>query len=663
MSHKSVITIGILAHVDAGKTSITESLLHHSGATKSLGSVDNGSAITDGLTMEKARGISIKASSVDFTWKDTLFQLVDTPGHIDFSAEVDRSLSILDGVILVISAKEGIQAHTLSLWESLQDRKLPVIIFFNKIDRAGVDINRVFLEFEKDLGSKLFTLNYPDLSNPEDPKLLPFTNCGNHLDSLILDTSLENLAECDEAFLEQYLEGKTSDLDQILNKGIQSIKTGALFGSLFGSAKLGLGIDELLDNMTSLIPRQTSYFATPSAKVFNVIFHDKKGRLAYIKSYGSEIQNKDIIRSQQLDKDVKINQIYKLHLGELVQVSSLNNGEIGAISTSDIILSGDILGVENLNDQYSKISESVLAVQVIAKEDKDYQKLGEALEILNIEDPTLDFKWFKNEREFHLKILGPIQTEVLKENLIQRWDIDAEFRKPKVIYKETPSKSAEGYVRYWMPKPCWAIMTFLIEPAPLGSGVIFTSTVRTSDISNKYINEVKRAIPWSLKQGIHGYEVTDLSITLIEGSEHNVHSNPGDFLLATPMGVLRGLENAGTDLLEPMYAFEIKANQDLLGPISSDLNQMHAHIDAPIFDSDFFILKGRVAVAVAMEYSIKFNATTSGKGRLKLTLDGYEKTTTTEDKIIAYKGVSPLDESQWILHNRGAFKADERRSH
>ena len=660
MSGKKVLTIGILAHVDAGKTSITECLLYHSGATKSLGSVDKGSAITDGLTMEKNRGISIKASSVNFSWENNLFQLIDTPGHIDFSAEVDRSLSILDGVILVVSAKEGIQAHTLNLWESLVERKLPVIIFFNKIDRAGVDAEQVFLDFERDLDIKLFALNYPDLSDPDNPKLLSFTDSGNHIDSTILDTSMENLADFDEAFLACYLEGNTSDLKQILEKGKQNIKTGALYGSLFGSAKLGLGIEELLNSITSLIPQSKTYFSEPVAKVFKVRFHEKKGRLAYIKSYGGLIKSKDLIRSQQLDKDIKINQIFKPHLGDLEQVSELHPGEIGIVTTSDSILSGDILGSENLDDQYSKISKAVLDVQVVAKDEKNYQKLGAALDILNVEDPTLDFKWFKDEREFHLKILGPIQTEVLKDSLIQRWAIEAEFLKPKVIYKETPSKSAEGYVRYWMPKPCWAIMTFLIEPAPLGSGISFTSKVRTSDISNKYINEVKRAIPWSLKQGIHGYEVTDLSITLIEGSEHTIHSNPGDFLLATPMGVLRGLENAGTDLLEPMYAFEIKANQNFLGPVSSDLNQMKSQIDPPVFEDDFFILKGRVSVAAAMDYAIKFNATTSGKGRLKLRLDGYEKTTTTDDKIRGYKGVSPLDESQWILHMRGAFKADQR---
>jgi ribosomal protection tetracycline resistance protein len=662
MSGETILTIGILAHVDAGKTSLTECLLHHSGATKSQGSVDKGSTITDGLAMEKSRGISIKASSVKFSWKNIVFQLVDTPGHLDFSAEVDRSLSILDGAILVVSAKEGVQAHTLNLWESLRERNLPVIVFFNKIDRAGVDTEQVFLDFQKELGAKLFALNYPDLSDPDQPKLLSFTDCGNYLDATILDTSMENLAECDEAFLENYLEGNNSDLTSILEKGKQYMKTGELYGLHFGSAKLGMGIEELLNSILTLIPQPKTYNSAISAKVFKIEFHEKQGRLAYIKSYGGVLKSKDVIRSQRLDKDIKINQIFKPHLGSLEQFSELDQGEIGVVTTSDIILSGDVLGSENLNDQFSKISSAVLGVEVIATDDKDYQKLGAALEILNVEDPVLDFKWFKKEKEFHLKILGPIQTEVLQESLAQRWAVDAEFLKPKVIYKETPSKSAEGYVQYWMPKPCWAIMTFLIEPAPLGSGVSFISNVRTSDISNKYINEVKRAIPWSLKQGIHGYEVTDLSITLIEGSEHTAHSNPGDFLLATPMGVLKGLENAGTDLLEPMYTFEIKANQDLLGPVSSDLNQMKAQIDAPVFDNDFFTLKGRVSVAEAMNYSIKFNATTSGKGRLKLTLDGYEKTTTTDDKIRKFKGVSPLNESQCILHMRGAFKADERLS-
>jgi len=660
MSKNQILTIGILAHVDAGKTSLTECLLHQAGATKAPGSVDKGSAITDSLAMEKSRGISIKASSVNFDWDNRTFQLIDTPGHIDFSAEVDRSLSVLDAVILVVSAKEGIQAHTLNLWESLLERQLPAIVFINKIDRAGVDVEQVFLDFENELGAELFALNFPEISDPEHPQLIDFKDCSPFINTKILELSLEHLAECDESFLEQYLEGELSNLEAILELGKDKIKAKQLHGVLFGSAKLSLGIEDLLNNISTLFDKPLDYYSEPSAKVFKIELHEKKGRLAYIKSYGTILRSKDVILSKQHRKRVKINQIFKPELGSLIQVSELKSGEIGAITSSEIIVAGDTLGIVDLKDEYSNIGTAVFAVEVIAKENKDYQKLGEALEILNLEDPVLDFQWFKEEREFQLKILGPIQTEVLKESLSKRWDIEVDFLKPKVIYKETPSQTAEGYVRYWMPKPCWAIMTFLIEPGPLGSGVKFTSKVRTSDISTKYINEVKRAIPWSLRQGIKGYEVTDLSITLIEGSEHNVHSNPGDFLLATPMGVMRGLENAGTDLLEPMYAFEIKAHQDLLGPVSSDLNQMRAQLDAPVFNDRFFTLKGRVPVSKAMDYSMKFNATTSGKGRLKLRLDGYEKTETTEDKIRAYKGVSPLDESLWILHRRGAFKADER---
>jgi len=203
-------------------------------------------------------------------------------------------------------------------------------------------------------------------------------------------------------------------------------------------------------------------------------------------------------------------------------------------------------------------------------------------------------------------------------------------------------------------------MTFMIEAAPRKAGVIFSSKVRSSDISQKYQNEVKRAISWSLKQGIKGWEVTDIKITLMEGEEHVMHSNPGDFLLATPMGIMNGLLKADTILLEPMYAFQIKAKQENLGAISGDLNQMKARINSPQFEGEYFTLTGRVSVAKAMDYSIRFNAITSGKGRLKLSPDGYEKTNTTDEKVRPFKGVSPLDRSQWILHNRGAFKADER---
>lgn len=656
----SKLTIGILAHVDAGKTSLTECMLYESGATKNRGSVDQGSAITDGMAMEKDRGISIKTATVDFEWKGTHINIIDTPGHVDFSAEVDRSLSVLDFVVLVISAVEGVQAHTLNLWESIKERKIPVIIFINKIDRAGADPESVFIELEKDLGASLFALNYPNIISPKEFEVVCFSNSKEYLSSYIVDKSMENLAEADESFFEAYLEGDTLDLDSILVKSKVAIGRRELTPVLFGSAKMHIGIDRLLDEIIGGAALGKSKSKNLNARVFKVEYDLKLGRLAHVRLFSGSFKTKDTIQSSGTYQEVKINQIFQSRLGKLIQIKELVDGDIGVITTSDIVLAGDILGEIADNENFSSIIEPVLSVQVTAKEDKDYQKLGDALEILNVEDPQIDFRWYKDEREYHLKILGPILTEVMKDSLARRFGIEADFLPPTVIYKETPKSTAEGFVRYWMPKPCWAIMTFLVEPGELGSGVTFDSKVRTSDISTKYQNEVKRAIPWSSRQGIKGWEVTDIKITLVEGSEHNVHSNPGDFLLATPMGVMRGIEASGTDLLEPMYAYHIKANSELLGSIVSDLNQMKGTIGTPEFDGDFFTLEGRVTVAKAMDYSIKFNATTSGKGRLKLKLDGYQKTETTDGKIRPYRGVSPLDESLWILHNRGAFKAEGR---
>lgn len=660
--NKTKITIGILAHVDAGKTTLTEGMLHTAGATRLRGNVDKGSAVTDGLEMEKERGISIKTATVDFEWNNTIITIVDTPGHIDFSAEVDRALSVLDVVVLVVSAVEGVQANTLNLWESLQERNIPVLIFINKIDRNGADIEEVFTDLEADLHTHLFALNYADLSNPDAPKLVPFLETTPYLSQSIIEKSFENLTEYDDTFLDAYLNDNLPELKTIEHSATSQIASQKLVPLLFGSAKLDMGITPLLNTITSVFKTNTQNTSNNSTKVFKVEYDSRYGRLAHIKLYSGYIKNKDSIWSQQLEKDIKINQILKRKLGTFEPVGELYPGDIGVITTSDVILAGDVLGETTYTNTYTTITQPVLSVQAIADNDKDYQKLGEALDLLNIEDPQLDFKWYKEDREFHLRILGPIQTEVLKDSLLQRFNIAAHFLKPKVIYKETPKQAAEGYVRYWMPKPCWAIMTFLIEPGDQGSGVQFNSKVRTTDISVKYQNEVKRAVPWALRQGIKGWEVTDVKITLIEGSEHNIHSNPGDFLLATPMGILRGLELADTHLLEPMYAFQIKANQDTLGAISSDLNKMNAQIDAPEFNGNHFTLTGRVPVEQAMDYGIKFSATTSGKGRLKLNLDGYEKTTTTTEKIRDYKGVSPLDEAQWILHKRGAFKADERKN-
>ena len=661
---QKILNIGILAHVDAGKTTLTEQLLFHSGAIQTLGNVDKGSTISDSLALEKQRGITIQNTSVGFDWGQTRINLIDTPGHMDFSAEVDRAISVLDAVILLVSAVEGVQAHTLNIWESIKDLGLPVVIFINKMDRAGACAETVFSDLQKELKIKGFCLNL----QAENGDLVPWSNCDFSQD--LVDQSLANLADLDEEVLESYLEENLSSLSGLDNKIANQIRSQALVPLHFGIAKQGMGIAELADTLIQ-IPGQNPSSANPeipqaqvesgpSAQVFKVEHHAKFGRLAHVRVYSGVVESKTSLYCRRLDTEVKVNQLLQNRTGKLEVISALPCNDIGIIAVSHGIIAGDTLGRTAEIPQRDPIAQSVLQVVVEACDDKDYQELAKALQILDMEDPVLEFSWDKEEREFRLKIIGPMQMEILTHILKERFNLPVNIKPPQVIYQETVVETAQAQVRYTMPKPCWAVMTFQVEPGALNSGVVFESLVGVDDISQKYQNEVARAVPWALHQGMKGWPVTDLKITLLEGEEHTMHSNPGDFLLATPMGIMNALKNAGTRLLEPYYDFDIKAPREQLGAITNDLNNMKAQMEVPEFEGEGFTLKGRVAVAQAMDYNIRFNACCSGKGRLKLKIGGYLPCEETKEKIRPYKGVNPLDRSQWILHNRGALKPEDR---
>ncbi|SMC98035.1 ribosomal protection tetracycline resistance protein [Desulfocicer vacuolatum DSM 3385] len=654
--NNKILNIGIVAHVDAGKTTLTEQLLFQSGAIKKPGSVDKGSTITDNLDLEKQRGITIQNSCVSFHWKNTKINLIDTPGHIDFSAEVDRAMSVLDGVVLLLSAVDGVQAHSLNLWENIKELGIPVLIFINKIDRAGANGEQVFADLQKEFNIKAFCLNIPE----NGCAVQSCFHCD--VDIPLMDQSYENLADLDDAVLENYLEGTLSTYPSLDETIQEMILSRAIIPVHFGIAKEGTGIPELADSICRLTSKNgvINDDATPSARIFKLEHHARFGKLAHIRVCSGTMQSKTGLYCERLKRDIKINQLLQNSTGKLEVVNTLSCNDIGIVAISEAVIAGDALGRGIKKEPHDSIAQSVLSVMVEACDDKDYQELARALHILNIEDPDLDFSWDKKEKEFFLKILGPMQIEILHHMLKERFNIEVDIKPPRVMYKETVVEKARAIVRYTMPKPCWAVMTFEVSPGKLNSGVVFESLVGVDDISQKYQNEVERAIPWALEQGIKGWPVTDIGIRLIAGEEHTVHSNPGDFLLATPMGIMNALKNAGTRLLEPFYVFDIKAPRDLLGAIINDLNTMKADVGLPRFDGHFFFLKGTVPVAEAMDYSIKFNACCSGKGRLKLKIGGYRPCETTGEKIREFKGINPLDTSQWILHNRGALKSNDR---
>jgi ribosomal protection tetracycline resistance protein len=297
----------------------------------------------------------------------------------------------------------------------------------------------------------------------------------------------------------------------------------------------------------------------------------------------------------------------------------------------------------------------MLTVQVKPDNDAQIMELVQAVSQLSDEDPLLDMQWLPDLRELHVKITGTIQIEILQAQLLQRYGLQTKFSEPSVIYKETPTTLGYGYERYWMPKPCWAILKLKIEPAERGSGVSYHSKVSVNDVAAKYQKEIEQTIDKALEQGVKGWQVTDCKITLVEGEDHNIHSRSGDFIIATPMAILNGLTESGTTLLEPILTFYISASLDLLGTITSDITKMRGFFDSPKIENEVFILTGTVPASTAMKYPIRLASLSGGKAKINTKFDSYQACLDEQGQITKYRGVSPLDCEKWILQARKAL--------
>ena len=647
----NIINIGVLAHVDAGKTTLTESFLYLGGVISKPGNVDKGTAQSDFMVIEKERGISVRSATSTFFWEDMQINLIDTPGHIDFSADVERSLRILDAAILVISAVEGVQAHTENIWLALKEHNIPTIIFINKIDRIGADTQKVLAEIKNELSENIVVLQQSSNDGEAEATIVSNWNKEN-----IAKEVTESIANQNDEILEKYLDDKKltfSELDNELKKATGKFQ---LLPILMGAAKNLIGVKELLDAIVSYMPtavgREEDSF---SALVFR-IDHDKKfGKISGVRLFNGSLSAKDIIDNKTQGKSEKVNLIKRFKAGKLEDINIVGAGDIAAVFGLANARVGDVLGTGILVPEEIKLNSPLLTVQVKAEKDNDYPALAEALSILSAEDPALEFEWLREDKELHVKIMGWIQIEVIEKILEQRFNIKAKFDDPTVIYKESPKTIAEGFARYWMPKPCWAIIKLKIEPGEPGSGVIYSSEVSVNNIQKKYQNEIERTINKALKQGIKGWEVTDLRITLIEGEDHTVHSNPGDFIIATPMAIMNGLVNTGTKFLEPIIWFRITAPDELLGVVTSDIINMRGTFESPIIQNGKFTLEGTMPVASSMDYPVKLSSRSGGRAKIKTRFHSYIECADEFGVTKPFKGISPLEEAKYILKARKAL--------
>ncbi|HIV18794.1 MAG TPA: TetM/TetW/TetO/TetS family tetracycline resistance ribosomal protection protein [Candidatus Merdivicinus intestinigallinarum] len=647
-----VICAGLLAHADAGKTTLTEQLLYIAGAIRKAGSVDDGTAQTDWLDVERRRGISVRAASSRLTLGDTAVNLIDTPGHADFSGEVERSLGALDGAVLLLSAVEGVQAQTKLIWKAMDTLRLPGIIFLNKIDRAGSDCKKVLSQLAREFpGSRFF----PMQSVRGEGKIDAAVSGPDWEDASFQENLLLELADFDPEIEEAVLNEEQPPLSNLQDSLKRAVAARQMTPVFFGSAKTGVGCRELLDGMVSLLPPAPQDTDAPlSGLVYKVEYDPVMGKAAHIRLLGGKLQNRDPVPVLGQEEPEKITQIRR-RMGEKTQdIGEITAGDIGVVYGLSKIKTGDIIGTEPLNRACS-IATPLLQVQVYPEKPEELPALVEALRQLSDEDPLLDLLWLPEERELHIKITGVIQLEVLEELIAQRFGLKAAFSKPTVIYKETPAHEGIGYESYTWPKPCWAQVELKIEPLPRGSGIQYESAIKEKQIFYRYQNHIKTSVFQNLKQGVYGWEVTDAKITLVGGSHHTIHTHPLDFFVATPVALLDGLTKCGSILLEPMLAVQMTAPEEVLGRVLGDITAMRGEFDTPVIANGEFTLEARLPAADSIDYPIAFRSLTSGKGLYSTRFDGYQECPLELGKTCPRRGIDPLDRAKWILWARNAI--------
>ena len=634
--------IGIFAHVDAGKTTLTEQMLLCTGAIRTAGSVDRGTAHTDTLPVERRRGISVKSATVSFTWKGVTVNLIDTPGHTDFSAEIERSFWALDAAILVVDAFEGVQPQTEALYRALKQQNLPFLFFLNKTDREGADAHRTLLQLRRRLNSNALPLW-------DQEKLIEF------------------LCETDDALMLRFLDGELFSPDEIESRLAALTREGIVHPTLYGSGLRGQGIEALLDAVISFLPEPQAGSGTLSGVVFSAAQDRLMGRGLWIRLFSGRLANRmalnirtgtDRLTGEPVFVQRKITQIRSCAGSD---TGSLDAGSVGLVFGLGDLSIGHIFGDASLlprKVQPGLFRTPLITVRVAPQRAEQMPSLIEACAVLSGEDPLLNTIYEHSTGELRMQVMGKIQLEILQEILKTRFDLTVSFDDPSVIYRETIARPARGFVAYTMPKPCWAVLEFDIRPAPRGSGVSFHSSVAGRDIMPRYQHQVEQAIPRSLSQGRLGWQVTDVDITLVGGNHHLIHTHPLDFIVATPMAIQDGLRQGGSVLLEPIYSYTFIVPVHLAGRVISDVQQMRGELVDTAPGEDTVTLTALVPVASSMDYSVTFAAFTGGKGSISASLHSYRACDLHLGKTCPRRGVDPLDTAKYILAARSALEGD-----
>uniref|UniRef100_UPI00402A5B4B NYN domain-containing protein n=1 Tax=Faecalibacterium sp. TaxID=1971605 RepID=UPI00402A5B4B len=639
-STRKQIVLGILAHVDSGKTTLSEAMLYRAGVTRRLGRVDHKDAFLDTDALEKARGITIFSKQALLTAGDTDITLLDTPGHVDFSTETERTLQVLDYAVLVVSGTDGVQSHTETLWRLLRRYHVPTFVFVNKMDLPGMERQELLAQLNRRLGEGFVDFGAEQADRDEA------------------------LALCDENLMDRMLDaGQLQDADLIL-----AIARRHVFPCWFGAALKLEGVDALLDGLDRYT-RPAPALKAFGAKVFKVSQDEQGARLTWLRVTGGELKVKAQLTGEADGEPwaEKANQLRLYSGAKYTLTEAIGPGQVCAVTGLTKARPGEGLGAERDSDL--PVLEPVLSYQVLLPEGADVHAALGKLHRLEEEEPQLHVVWNETLGEIHVQLMGEIQLEVLRSLLAERFGLEVEFGPGGILYKETITEPMEG-VGHYEPLRHYAEVHLKLEPLPRGSGMQFAADCREEVLDKNW----QRLVLTHLEEKQHlgvltGSPLTDVKITLIAGRAHLKHTEGGDFRQATYRAVRQGLMLAKSQLLEPWYAFRLEVPAENIGRAMSDIQRMEGTFDPPESGEETAVLTGFAPVSTMRSYPMEVVSYTRGRGHLSLTLDGYRPCHNAQEVIaaIGYEPEHDLDnpaDSVFCAHGAGfVVPWDQVRSH
>ena len=635
------LIIGILAHVDAGKTTLAEGLLYTCGTIRKAGRVDHGDAFLDNGDMERKRGITIFSKQARIRWKDVDITLLDTPGHVDFSAEMERTLQVLDAAILVIDGSDGVQGDVYTLWRLLKRYEVPVFLFVNKMDQPGTERDKILAELQGKLDGNIVTVE----------NIMAQDESGEDREQ-----ELEHAAMCSEVLMEEYLETGALQPENIAFTVAQR----KLFPCFFGSALRQEGIEKLLDGLSFYLP-EPEYAQEFGARVYKIGRDTSGNRLTYLKVTGGTLRVKMMIGNEKSGAgeeiwEEKADQLRLYNGGNYETADSVPAGEVCAVTGLTKTFAGQGLGYECEN--LAPVLEPVLTYRLSFSSDVDPVTALGKLRQLEEEEPQLHVLWQEEKREIHMQVMGQVQMEILKNILWERFGLEAEFDAGSIVYKETLAEPVEG-IGHFEPLRHYAEVHLLLEPGERGSGLQFASLCSEDMLDRNW----QRLILTHLEEKEHrgvltGAPITDMQITLLTGRAHQKHTEGGDFRQATYRAIRQGLKKAQNVLLEPYYEFRLEVPVEVVGRAMNDIQKMQGTLLPMETEENTAILKGKAPVSTMRDYQKEVVSYTRGMGRLFCSLKGYEPCKNQDEIVeqIGYDSERDLDNptgSVFCAHGAG----------